>query len=119
MGKAEDNANADMALMELLDTNVKEVLVAAQQLSPAELTRLQELEGEGGNRTGVVNGISALIEKQQNGSDDPPDGGKADRGEEIPDWQKPDYNGSLTVPQAAWRNEHLTAKRIEQDIKTK
>lgn len=38
------------------------------------------------------------------------EGGKADRGEEIPAWQKPDYTGPLDIPQALWRNRDIRHK---------
>lgn len=37
---------------------------------------------------------------------------KAARGEEIPEWQKPDYSGALHGGQAEHRNKHLTHHRI-------
>lgn len=35
---------------------------------------------------------------------------KAERGEEVLDWQKPDYSGPLSIEQAMWRNERMGRK---------
>lgn len=38
------------------------------------------------------------------------DGGKDARGEELPDWKKPEYSGGLTGEQAEWRHKHIIQK---------
>lgn len=37
-------------------------------------------------------------------------GAKEARGESIPDWQRPDYDGPITGEQGEWRNKNLTAE---------
>lgn len=45
-------------------------------------------------------------------------GDKAARGEDTPEWQKPEYTGPLSGEQAAWRNRHLTEKRMQADAES-
>lgn len=50
---------------------------------------------------------------EDTGGAKPASAAKAARGEEIPEWQKPDYKGPLHGSQAEWRNTHLTHHRIK------
>lgn len=103
----EDSVGTDPAATEgapdnRLDGSVKDILAGAANYSDDELRELIAAEQGGKNRVSLVRGLSELLSTAG--------GGKADRGEEIPDWKKPDYTGPLTGEQAMWRNQHITTK---------
>lgn len=102
----------DDDLQRILENDTAGVLALLPDLTPAAVVRLQEIEIEGANRTELVDAINAYIEQRQ--GDVPPEdtapamaaktkskpskeSAKAQRGEEIPDELKTNYNGPLTI----------------------
>lgn len=102
----------DEDLARILENDVAGVLALLPDLSPADVVRLQELEILGGARDGLVDAINAHIEAQQSEAQaaaaatkrkSKPAARKTERGEEIPDELKPDYNGPMTIDLAERR----------------
>ena len=119
----------------LLESSVTDIVDVLGDLSPADITALQDLEAAGKNRSTLLSAIDDYIAAQTGDNEQQPLGdiedesvgggnpdadpdaaqepaGKAVRGEEEPDWQKPDYSGPLTIPQAEWRNTNIQQKAV-------
>lgn len=115
-------------LKKLLANDDVAIESALAGLSEKEISSLFDMEIEGQQRDAVLELIQAAAAAAVKGKlnagggfagatsmlRDPPDGGvgtkdddKKARGEEIPAWQKPDYNGPMTVEIANWRNANL------------
>lgn len=123
----------------ILDGSAKEVVKAIVigtsdgSLDIDSLRLLHESESQSNKRQGVLAALARSMDSlanknpatEMNPGEDAPvsDGksipesantaeksGKQSRGEETPDWQKPDYNGPLTCEKAEWRNKNIKQK---------
>ena len=127
-------------LKELSEQSVSKILEGVGVLSDADLAALHQLElakdsprstltaqlVEEAERRGVSlagsgapegdsaepdEGLEPGADEEANateGSDS--EGGKQQRGEEIPDWKKREYSGPLSMDQALWRSKNIQLK---------
>ncbi len=120
-----------------VNDSLARIRAVADQLSPADLARLEELEAGAANRATLLTAIDSLMADSQAGQQDGGDAsaedgtndeahdsddhalgidavqeksGKATRGEHQEEWMKPDYSGPITIEMAEWRNKHLVTK---------
>lgn len=123
-------------IAEILDNKVPDIIELMGDLDLDSMRSLVEQEQSGKNRGGLMEpALKRLAELQQAALADentppespeedsadmdvtPPDEGaeveptaKQARGEELPEWKRPDYSGGLTVEQALWRGKHIITK---------
>lgn len=107
-----------------LDRSVADVKADLDGLGEQDLVQAINLEREGKNRSSLISALEKRLAdvRAENGDDEDEgdtEGGKASRGEEIPAWQKPDYDGPMTLEIARWRNRNLTQKAEGSEKETK
>ena len=100
----------DDDLQGVLENDAPGVALLLADLRPSDVIRLQELEAAGLGRADVIAAINHFVDQQQaaapSGTPDvkaPRDRAKKSptakqvRGEEVPDYLKPDYSGPLSI----------------------
>lgn len=125
MAKAEDVAKLEARVAELEQEN--NALKANAPDVDAMNSRIAELEQANGDLTKDADAMTSTIDalraenetlKAAQDGGNAKDVGKAERGEEIPDFLKPDYTGPVDVTKAekiaAQRKKETEAKKAEQ-----
>lgn len=108
-------------LVELQNLTVAEIAEQVEGLSADELAELRSLEeADDKPRAGVLSAIekaeAALAPEGANKNENDNAGARTASAAKAPDWRARDYDGPLTITQAAWRNEHIKPVR---DVRTK
>lgn len=106
-------------LAELANLPAEELIERLGTLDADALTALGKIEKAGANRPGVGKAISAArkaapklpAETKQPAADTKAApharGPEGEASASPPAWQAPDYDGPLTIPQAAWRRHNV------------
>ncbi|GEM_PF-1078929 len=100
---------------ELQNLTAAELVEQVGSLDAARATALRELEAadkDGGRKTVLAAIDKRLAEVGGQGGNDPAPAAAPRRATQAaaadtPVWQAPDYDGPLTIPQAAWRRENI------------
>lgn len=100
----------DEDLQGVLENDAPGVALLLADLRPSDVIRLQELEAAGRGRADVIAAINHFVDQQQAAAPSsvpdikaPRDRAKKNptakhvRGEEVPEFLKPDYSGPLTI----------------------
>jgi len=98
----------DDDLQGVLENDAPGVALLLADLRPSDVMRLQELEAVGQGRADVIAAINHFVDQQQAAAPSPDIKAPRDRakksptakqvrGEEAPDYLKPDYTGPLTI----------------------
>ena len=90
----------DQSAKDLIKTISEEV--EQGDLSPEDLMLIRTAEISAENRKTVVQAIDSILDS--NDQDQKPDPKPKAK---LEDWQKTDYTGTLTVPQAVWRKKNI------------
>lgn len=107
------------SLIDFLGRAVKSIKPDLRGLTDDDLQQVRAGEKEGQDRGSLIEAIDAELASRSaaagvkasvSGPAPVGFGGKESRGEKHPAYQHPDYSGPLTLMQAAWRNQNLTAK---------
>lgn len=119
----------NLKLAEIANLTLAELVERLGDLTPAELTELGRIEAAGANRKGALAAIAAALETTgaapgaasviaTAANDGPvpardpasaPSAAVTDEPEtaQALPWQAEDWDGPLSIPQAAWRRAHL------------
>lgn len=122
-------------ISEVADGNADEVIAVLDDMSADDIKSLLDVEKSGKKRKGVTEAAELKLMELEDAAKDPtsaqddperdeaaggtdattedtaaPEAGKEARGEEVPDWKKPEYMGPMTGEIALWRLEHLNTK---------
>ncbi|MCD7096944.1 hypothetical protein [Stenotrophomonas sp. MMGLT7] len=93
----------DTKLSEIQNLTAAEVIEQVGELPADELAALRELEAGSSNRKTVLEAIDkALAARATN-----PAAVAKPASANTPDWQREDYAGGLTIPQAEWRRHNI------------
>ena len=112
-----DLSDGDLSMLkaqEEADNKPRSTLIARINDELANRAEAQQAASKPGAEDDTTESIEdAAAEPTEDDTTEPTEqveaGGKEERGE-VPDWQKPDYTGPMTITIADWRRKHLTLK---------